>query len=197
MSIFSFFFFFFLLLFCCFTQLKHFFRFCGGTRSNDILLYFICYLGFDAFGDLLQPSGVTGVAAGPQAASAKPASNTSNKVLTGDLDSSLASLAMNLTINKSQTAKYDYHFVWNRIWFFKKEKFIVAGPDSLLIKLAPLSSRNSRRPANGIHNRWVWVCLWPALRWRCKLVKWLTGRWFPWRPWRAWRHRMSPTSRWT
>ena len=111
MSIFSFFFFFFLLLFCCFTQLKHLFHFCGGTRSNDMLLYFICYLGFDAFGDLLQPSGVTGVAAGPQAASAKPASNTSNKVLTGDLDSSLASLAMNLTINKSQTAKYDYHFV--------------------------------------------------------------------------------------
>ncbi|XP_057379688.1 phosphatidylinositol-binding clathrin assembly protein LAP-like [Daphnia carinata] len=62
--------------------------------------------GFDAFGDLLQPSGMAGgVALGPQATAAKPATNTSNKVLTGDLDSSLASLAMNLTINKSAAPK--------------------------------------------------------------------------------------------
>jgi hypothetical protein len=57
--------------------------------------------GFDAFGDLLQPSGnmaMTGAAP-------KPANSSSNKVLTGDLDSSLASLAMNLTINKTQPPK--------------------------------------------------------------------------------------------
>lgn len=64
-------------------------------------------LGFDAFGDLLQPSGVTGgVTVGPQATAVKPAPGPSNKVLTGDLDSSLASLAMNLTINKSAAPKY-------------------------------------------------------------------------------------------
>ncbi|XP_046458116.1 phosphatidylinositol-binding clathrin assembly protein LAP-like isoform X6 [Daphnia pulex] len=62
--------------------------------------------GFDAFGDLLQPSGVTGgVTVGPQATAVKPAPGPSNKVLTGDLDSSLASLAMNLTINKSAAPK--------------------------------------------------------------------------------------------
>jgi len=58
--------------------------------------------GFEAFGDLLQPSGNTGATG---AIPARPASSSSNKVLTGDLDSSLASLAMNLTINKTQTPK--------------------------------------------------------------------------------------------
>ncbi|XP_045028417.1 phosphatidylinositol-binding clathrin assembly protein LAP isoform X5 [Daphnia magna] len=62
--------------------------------------------GFDAFGDLLQPSGMAGgVALGPQAAAVKPSTGPSNKVLTGDLDSSLASLAMNLTINKTTAPK--------------------------------------------------------------------------------------------
>lgn len=62
--------------------------------------------GFDAFGDLLQPSGMpAGVTLGPQAAAVKPVTGPSNKVLTGDLDSSLASLAMNLTINKSAAPK--------------------------------------------------------------------------------------------
>lgn len=62
--------------------------------------------GFDAFGDLLQPSGVTGgVTVVPQPTAVKPAPGPSNKVLTGDLDSSLASLAMNLTINKSAAPK--------------------------------------------------------------------------------------------
>lgn len=61
--------------------------------------------GFDAFGDLLQPS--SGNALTSQAIPKAPAATatTTNKVLTGDLDSSLASLAMNLTINKSQPAK--------------------------------------------------------------------------------------------
>jgi len=59
--------------------------------------------GFDAFGDLLQPSGNSGTAAPAAALPTKVTS--SNKVLTGDLDSSLASLAMNLTINKTQTPK--------------------------------------------------------------------------------------------
>lgn len=38
----------------------------------------------------------------PQTAQQAPQSNPTGKVLTGDLDSSLASLAENLTINKSQ-----------------------------------------------------------------------------------------------
>jgi len=63
-------------------------------------------LGFDAFGDLLQPSGGSVGAAGFQAGGPKPSPAAGNKVLTGDLDSSLASLAMNLTINKSQQPKY-------------------------------------------------------------------------------------------
>lgn len=66
--------------------------------------------GFDALGDVLKPAGAhqnqqqasasnipggagAGVPAGPQPAA-------TGKILTGDLDSSLASLADNLTINK-------------------------------------------------------------------------------------------------
>ncbi|XP_055699055.1 phosphatidylinositol-binding clathrin assembly protein LAP isoform X15 [Phlebotomus papatasi] len=70
--------------------------------------------GFDALGDVLKPGGAAGVSAqtsglpsaGPQAAgqAAQPAPAT-GKVLTGDLDSSLASLAENLTINKSASAQ--------------------------------------------------------------------------------------------
>jgi len=55
--------------------------------------------GFDAFGDLLQPAANV-------VPNAAPNMNVStNKVLTGDLESSLASLAQNLTINKTQTSK--------------------------------------------------------------------------------------------
>ncbi|XP_047101866.1 phosphatidylinositol-binding clathrin assembly protein LAP isoform X7 [Schistocerca piceifrons] len=67
--------------------------------------------GFDGLGDVLLPSqqhsggpgpvsAVPGLAA--TAASSVPA-DSSSKVLTGDLDSSLASLAQNLTINKGST----------------------------------------------------------------------------------------------
>jgi len=58
--------------------------------------------GFDAFGDLLQP-GANTMSSAP-VSQVQPAS-TSTKVLTGDLESSLASLAQNLTINKSPTPK--------------------------------------------------------------------------------------------
>ena len=76
----------------------------------QFFLYCYCFLnglnsGFDAFGDLLQPSGN---AAMPGSTISKPGNVSTNKVLTGDLDSSLASLAMNLTINKSQTPKYAF-----------------------------------------------------------------------------------------
>ncbi|XP_055690919.1 phosphatidylinositol-binding clathrin assembly protein LAP isoform X7 [Lutzomyia longipalpis] len=73
--------------------------------------------GFDALGDVLRPGthgGAAGVtaqtsglpSAGPQATAqaTQPATGT-GKVLTGDLDSSLASLAENLTINKSASAQ--------------------------------------------------------------------------------------------
>jgi len=51
-------------------------------------------LGFDAFGDILQPASQT------------PATTTgSQKLIQGDLDSSLASLAGNLSINPSQQVK--------------------------------------------------------------------------------------------
>lgn len=56
--------------------------------------------GFDAFGDLLQPGAN---AASMSAAAPQPTTST-QKVLTGDLESSLASLAQNLTINKSSQA---------------------------------------------------------------------------------------------
>lgn len=81
--------------------------------------------GFDALGDVLKPAGPASSASsgagsvqtgnvlgsaigGVQNASAAPQpSSTANpgKVLTGDLDSSLASLAENLTINKSASAQ--------------------------------------------------------------------------------------------
>lgn len=71
--------------------------------------------GFDALGDVLIPGGgmphTTGAA---HSAAALPAGGVQpqqiaaqhpGKVLTGDLDSSLASLAENLTINKSASAQ--------------------------------------------------------------------------------------------
>lgn len=94
---------------------------CGGSffvLLINFLVFFPAFFfpsvysfkGFDAFGDLLQPSGMAGgIALGPQAAAVKPSTGPSNKVLTGDLDSSLASLAMNLTINKTTAPKYGFH----------------------------------------------------------------------------------------
>ena len=79
-------------------------------------------LGFDAFGDLLQPSGGSAGAAGYQAGGPKPSPAASNKVLTGDLDSSLASLAMNLTINKSQQPKYKI-YLFSCLLFFTNLTF--------------------------------------------------------------------------
>lgn len=59
-------------------------------------------LGFDGVGSVLMPSsttvsGANNVSAAGQTANAAAGS----KVLTGDLDSSLASLAQNLSMNKS------------------------------------------------------------------------------------------------
>lgn len=87
-----------------------------------------CLLGFDGLGDVLRPGaqGSAGAQAGPPSAalpSAAPLSPApplsaagqapppAGKVLTGDLDSSLASLANNLTINKSaqQAVKWVLH----------------------------------------------------------------------------------------
>lgn len=79
--------------------------------------------GFDALGDVLKPAstasaGTTSTQSGnvhgfnlsntggqslPQPNQPQP--NPTGKVLTGDLDSSLASLAENLTINKAATAQ--------------------------------------------------------------------------------------------
>lgn len=64
--------------------------------------------GFDGMGDVLRPAGAQGgIAVGAQgvtaitgAGQAAPAQQP-GKVLTGDLDSSLALLANNLSINKS------------------------------------------------------------------------------------------------
>lgn len=77
--------------------------------------------GFDALGDVLKPGSVAGgggsVTGGPNQAThltgggggmgqqQQSTAQSSGKVLTGDLDSSLASLAENLTINKSASAQ--------------------------------------------------------------------------------------------
>lgn len=78
--------------------------------------------GFDALGDVLKPASAltatttngsitnpTGNVLGSVSSTGQPAAqqpaaqaNPTGKVLTGDLDSSLASLAENLTINKGQ-----------------------------------------------------------------------------------------------
>ncbi|XP_037027324.1 phosphatidylinositol-binding clathrin assembly protein LAP isoform X3 [Bradysia coprophila] len=70
--------------------------------------------GFDALGDVLKPASSTGggpiqqgniLAAGVGQQQMVPQPASTGKVLTGDLDSSLASLAENLTINKSASAQ--------------------------------------------------------------------------------------------
>lgn len=69
--------------------------------------------GFDPLGDVLKPVGSSGPsvpsngftqATQPQIIPGAAQLQQSGKVLTGDLDSSLASLAENLTINKSATS---------------------------------------------------------------------------------------------
>ncbi|XP_015585676.1 phosphatidylinositol-binding clathrin assembly protein unc-11 isoform X3 [Cephus cinctus] len=57
--------------------------------------------GFDGLGSVLMPSTTVSGANNVSAAGQPVNTSTSGKVLTGDLDSSLASLAQNLTINKS------------------------------------------------------------------------------------------------
>lgn len=68
--------------------------------------------GFDGMGDVLRPIGAdqAAIAGGVTAAQQQ---QQPGKVLTGDLDSSLASLANNLTINKSaqQSVKYEHYFI--------------------------------------------------------------------------------------
>lgn len=63
------------------------------------------WTGFDAFGDVMQPSALGGQQQQQQYGGMASKQAAPNKVLTGDLDSSLASLAMNLNINKSQPQK--------------------------------------------------------------------------------------------
>lgn len=59
-----------------------------------------CYLGFDVLSIVLIPTTVAGDNDISVTGQQQNAAST-GKVLTGDLDSSLASLAQNLTINKS------------------------------------------------------------------------------------------------
>lgn len=124
---------------------------------------YLNFLGFDAFGDLLQPSGVTGgVAIGPQSSAAvKPAPGPSNKVLTGDLDSSLASLAMNLTINKTATPKYSIILLMifvNQFFNCQFCDYVIEPASGILdrrqpIKLAPQFNLNNQMQGSGIHSR--------------------------------------------
>lgn len=68
--------------------------------------------GFDPLGDVLKPVGSAGanssqgstLASQPQIIPGAAQTQQAGKVLTGDLDSSLASLAENLTINKSASS---------------------------------------------------------------------------------------------
>ena len=77
-------------------------------------------LGFDALGDVLKPGPAIGGAGGSnqtnsgiaigqqqqtQLSQQQQQQASTGKVLTGDLDSSLASLAENLTINKSASSQ--------------------------------------------------------------------------------------------
>lgn len=61
--------------------------------------------GFDAFGDILQPSkGAGGQSAGGHAPPVPPP--PAGPIITGDLDSSIASLAQNLDINGPKGQNY-------------------------------------------------------------------------------------------
>jgi hypothetical protein len=74
----------------------------------------MCNIAFDPLGDVLTPAGSTqtgNLNLGAQipiadtSCTVQHAQPNPGKVLTGDLDSSLASLAENLSINKSAQAK--------------------------------------------------------------------------------------------
>lgn len=72
---------------------------CMVLMLTVLLLLAWCRAGslFDALGEVLQPAGSSSVAV---SAAGGPAVQPTGKVLTGDLDSSLASLAENLSMNK-------------------------------------------------------------------------------------------------
>lgn len=81
--------------------------------------------GFDPLGDVLKPVGSTGTisstgslhATQPQIIPGAAQTQQSGKVLTGDLDSSLASLADNLVINKSASASMKWVANVPVMWF--------------------------------------------------------------------------------
>lgn len=70
----------------------------------------VLLLGFDGLGDVLRPSqqhigGRTPISVGTGSAGPhQPDTSGGGKVLTGDLESSIASLAQNLSINKGGQA---------------------------------------------------------------------------------------------
>lgn len=99
----------FLLKLCFFLCLEIYFLFVFNAQWKRAILsyafwsfsWFRCYLGFDVLTDkVLIPTTVAGDNDISVAGQQQNAAST-GKVLTGDLDSSLASLAQNLTINKS------------------------------------------------------------------------------------------------
>lgn len=63
---------------------------------------------FDAFGDILQP-----VSSVPHSSATVNQASTQNKVITGDLDASLASLAQNLSINRPAGTLHKSGNMWN------------------------------------------------------------------------------------
>lgn len=77
-------------------------------------------------GLVLKPTTTTVSGANNVSAAGQPATTTTagSKVLTGDLDSSLASLAQNLTINKSAQPQVKFVFI-----------FLFAIPDATILSL--------------------------------------------------------------
>uniref|UniRef100_T1IUB2 ENTH domain-containing protein n=1 Tax=Strigamia maritima TaxID=126957 RepID=T1IUB2_STRMM len=68
-------------------------------------------IGFDSFGDILQPSG--GAAQMQPLAQNTQTKTAGGKVITGDLDSSLSMLAQNLNINRGSGSMHKGGHVWN------------------------------------------------------------------------------------
>lgn len=88
---------------------------------------------FDAFGDILQP-----------ASQAPTTTTTSQKLIQGDLDSSLASLAGNLSINPSQQVKKTDH-QWNQMGASSANK-MTAGSSPAWAAPAPSTMPSYNQP---------------------------------------------------
>lgn len=122
-------------------------------------------LGFDGLAATLIPissvSAASNISAAGQPVNAATAATAPGKVLTGDLDSSLASLAQNLSINKSAQQQVKLVFALSCISTFAKKKCFIYDKFIFIGACSGILRRILRNPVERPDGR---LSLWPLQR---------------------------------